>query len=199
MRYLTLLAAAFMLVATALTTTLRAEAKVGEAAPAFSLTDQEGKAVTLADFAGKVVVLEWFNDGCPYVQKHYKEGHMNNLAAQYKEKGVVWIAVNSTNTTTNEKNKAIATKWTINRSILNDASGATGKAYGAKTTPDMFVIGTDGKIAYKGAIDSTSDSETSSIAASTNYVAKALDETLAKTAVSTPETKPYGCSVKYAK
>jgi peroxiredoxin len=199
MRYATLFAAALMLLATTATSTVRAEAKVGDAAPAFSLTDQDGKTVSLADFAGKVVVLEWINDQCPYVQKHYKEGHMNNLAAQYKDKGVVWLAINSTSSTSDEKNKAIASKWSITRPILNDASGATGKAYGAKTTPHMYVIGTDGKLAYKGAIDSNNDSETSSIASATNYVAKALDETLAGTAVSTPETKPYGCSVKYAK
>jgi peroxiredoxin len=199
MRYATLFAAALMLLATTVTSTVRAEAKVGDAAPAFSLTDQDGKTVSLADFAGKVVVLEWFNDQCPYVQKHYKEGHMNNLAAQYKDKGVVWLAINSTSSTSNEKNKAIASKWSVSRPILNDASGATGKAYGARTTPHMYVIGTDGKLAYKGAIDSNNDSETSSIASATNYVARALDETLAGTAVSTPETKPYGCSVKYAK
>jgi peroxiredoxin len=199
MRYATLFAAALMLLATTATSTVRAEAKVGDAAPAFSLTDQDGKTVSLADFAGKVVVLEWINDQCPYVQKHYNEGHMNNLAAQYKDKGVVWLAINSTSSTSDEKNKAIASKWSITRPILNDASGATGKAYGAKTTPHMYVIGTDGKLAYKGAIDSNNDSETSSIASATNYVAKALDETLAGTAVSTPETKPYGCSVKYAK
>ncbi len=174
-----------------------AEAKVGEAAPAFSLQDQDGKAVSLDEHKGKVVVLEWFNEECPFVVKHYKTGNMNALAAKYAEKDVVWIAVNSSNFTTNDKNKAIAEKWSIKHPILNDANGATGKAYDAKTTPDMFIINKDGKVAYKGAIDSIKDSDSESIAKATNYVAKALDEVLADTAVSQAETKPYGCSVKY--
>ncbi|HEV7300981.1 MAG TPA: thioredoxin family protein [Tepidisphaeraceae bacterium] len=177
----------------------KADVKVGDMAPSFTLEDQNGKTHSLSDYAGKVVVLEWFNDECPYVQKHYKEGHMNALAKQYEGKEVVWLAVNSSNFTANDKNKSIAEKWSIDRPILNDASGATGKAYGAKTTPDMFVIGTDGKVLYKGAIDNNSDSETSSIASAENHVAKALDEVLADKPVTKAETKPYGCSVKYAK
>ena len=106
-------------------------------------------------------------------------------------------SINSTSSTTNEKNKAIAQKWSIERPILNDASGTTGKAYEAKTTPDMFIINTDGKLVYKGAIDSIKDADTESLAKAVNYVDKALDETLAGSAVSEPETKPYGCSVKY--
>jgi len=192
-------AAALMLVATAAVSTVKAEAKVGAAAPAFSLTDQDGKTVSLADLKGKIVVLEWFNEECPYVVKHYKEGHMNALANQYKDKDVVWIAINSTKGKDDAKNKDIAGKWSIERPILNDAKGEIGKAYGAKTTPHMFVINAEGNVAYKGAIDDNSDSDTSSIASSTNHVKKALDETLAGTAVSTSETKPYGCSVKYAK
>ena len=196
MRSFTLFAAAALMLVGTLTNFASAAVKVGDAAPSFTLQDQDGKTHSLSDFAGKVVVLEWFNDQCPYVKKHYKEGHMNKLAEQYKAKGVVWLAINSSDFTTNEKNKEIAGKWTIDRPILNDASGETGKAYGAKTTPDMFVIGTDGKVLYKGAIDSNSDSETSSIASSENYVAKALDEVLDNKYVTKTESKPYGCSVK---
>jgi peroxiredoxin len=177
----------------------RAEAKVGEAAPSFSLQDQDGKTVSLSDFAGKIVVLEWFNDECPFVQKHYKTGAMNATAEKYKADGVVWLAINSSHFTTNDKNKEIAGKWNIARPILNDASGTTGKAYNAKTTPGMYVIGKDGKLAYSGAIDSNDDSDTESLSGATNYVAKALDEMLADKPVSTPETKSYGCSVKYKK
>ena len=193
----TSLIALALMVTASFTGFARAEAKVGEAAPSFSLQDQNGKTVSLEDFKGKVVVLEWFNDECPFVVKHYKTGNMNSVASKYAGKDVVWIAINSTKTTTNEKNKEIAGKWSIDRPILNDADGTTGKAYDAKTTPDMFVIGKDGKLLYKGAIDSVKDTETDSIAGATNYVAKALDEILADTAVSQPETKPYGCSVKY--
>jgi peroxiredoxin len=186
-----------LMVTASFTAFTRAEAKVGEAAPAFSLQDQNGKTVSLADYKGKVVVLEWFNDQCPFVQKHYKTGNMNNLAAKYAEKDVVWLAINSSHFTSNGDNAKVAKDWSINHPILNDASGATGKAYDAQTSPHMFVIDKEGKIAYKGAIDSIKDEDPESIPKATNYVAKAMDEVLAGTAVSQPETKPYGCSVKY--
>jgi peroxiredoxin len=200
MRFLSLVTLATFAIGSFVSTSMvRAEAKVGEPAPSFTLQDQTGKTVSLSDFVGKVVVLEWFNDQCPFVQKHYKTGAMNNLAAKYGKEGVVWLAVNSSNFTTNDKNAAVAKDWNIDRPILNDASGATGKAYGAKTTPGMYVIGKDGKLLYAGAIDSIDDDETSSLSKATNYVGKALDEILADKPVTTPETKSYGCSVKYKK
>jgi peroxiredoxin len=175
------------------------EAQIGKPAPEWTATCQEGKSHKLSDFAGKIVVLEWFNDQCPYVVKHYSGGHMNKLAKKYMDKGVVWLAVNSSNFTTNEANAKIAGEWKIERPILNDASGQIGKAYGAKTTPHMFIIDKEGKLAYMGAIDSDSSSDSSKIDGATNYVAKALDELLAGQSVSEPQTKAYGCSVKYAK
>lgn len=193
----TTLIALAMMVTASFTSFANAEAKIGEAAPSFSLQDQDGKTVSLDSFKGKVVVLEWFNNECPFVQKHYKTGAMNALAAKYAEKDVVWLGVNSSHFTSNDKNKAIAAEWSIKHPILNDADGKTGKAYDAKTTPDMFIINKDGKLVYKGAIDSIKDEDTESLAKATNFVAKALDEVLADTAVSQPETKPYGCSVKY--
>jgi peroxiredoxin len=177
----------------------RGEAKVGAAAPAFSLQDQSGKSVSLADFKGKIVVLEWFNNECPYVVKHYKLGSMNALASKYAEKGVVWLAINSTKGKTNADNAAIAESWSIKRPILNDADGATGRAYGATRTPQMYIINAEGNIAYMGAIDSDTSSDPSKVEGATNYVAAALDELLAGKTVSRPETKPYGCTVKYAK
>ncbi len=177
----------------------RAGAKVGEAAPAFKLDDQSGQMHSLGDFDGKIVVLEWFNEGCPYVVKHYKNGDMNKLAEKYADKDVVWLAVNSTSGKSNETNKAIAEKWSIDRPILNDADGKVGKAYGATNTPHMFVIDKSGKIAYMGAIDDNDDADPGVIADSKNHVAAALDALLAGKEVETPQTKAYGCTVKYAK
>ena len=174
-----------------------ATAKVGQAAPDFKLMDQDGKPVSLADYKGKVVVLEQFNDQCPYVQKWYKNGDMNKLAAKYKEKGVVWLAVDSSNFTTVAENKQIAAEWKMDRPVLDDHAGTVGKAYGMKTTPDMRVIDKDGTLVYMGGIDSIASTETSDVAKATNYVAKALDEVLAGETVTTPEAKSYGCSVKY--
>jgi peroxiredoxin len=172
---------------------------VGQAAPSFSLEDHEGKTHSLADYQGKVVVLEWFNEGCPYVVKHYKEGHMNKLADQYKSQDVVWLAVNSTKGKDNDHNKKTADKWNMERPILNDSDGKVGKAYGATNTPHMYVIDKEGRIAYMGAIDDNDDSNTASIAGSKNYVSAALDAVLKGESVATPQTKAYGCTVKYAK
>jgi len=174
-------------------------AKVGAPAPAFTLKDQTGKDVSLSDYAGKIVVLEWFNEGCPFVVKHYKQGHMNTLAAKYAEKGVVWLAINSTKSATVESNSKITGEWKINHPILDDAAGTIGKAYAAKTTPHMYVIDAKGVLAYAGAIDSKSSTDSDDIAGSTNYVGKAVDELLAGSNVTESQTKPYGCSVKYAK
>jgi peroxiredoxin len=173
--------------------------KPGDAAPAFTLQDQSGRTVSSDELRGKIVVLEWFNDECPYVVKHYKDGHMNKVADQYIEEGVVWLAIDSTSSHNAAKNKAIAAEWKIDRPILSDASGQIGKAYGSRNTPTMYIIDKEGKLAYRGAIDSKSDADTSSIAGATNYVVVALDEVLAGKPVSTPETKAYGCSIKYAK
>ncbi|MGF1635337.1 MAG: thioredoxin family protein [Phycisphaerae bacterium] len=174
-----------------------AEAKLGAAAPDFKLMDQDGNAVSLSDHRGKIVVLEWFNDQCPFVVKHYKNGDMNNLAQKYTEKGVVWLAIDSSSFSNVEQNKEIAGSWNINRPLLDDAAGNVGKAYGAKTTPHMYVIDAEGNLVYAGAIDSISSANAEDVAKADNHVAKALDELLAGQSVSTPETKPYGCSVKY--
>jgi peroxiredoxin len=171
----------------------------GDPAPTFALQDQTGKTVSLDELKGKVVVLEWFNEECPYVVKHYKGGHMNQLAAKYADKDVVWLAIDSTNGKSVSNVKAIATEWKIERPILLDGSGQVGKSYGSKNTPTMYIIDKEGKVAYRGAIDSNSDSSTESINGATNYVAQALDELLAGKPVSQPQTKAYGCSVKYAK
>jgi peroxiredoxin len=172
-------------------------AEVGQPAPAFSLQDQDGNTVSLEDYKGKVVVLEWFNNECPFVVKFYKNGDMNQIAQSYAEKDVVWLAINSTKGKTNEDNKKIAGEWKIERPILNDSDGATGKAYGATNTPHMFVINADGVLVYKGAIDSIRSADPEDIAKATNHVRAALDEVLEGKTVTVAETIPYGCSVKY--
>src|SRR5262249_3579626 len=133
-------------------------AKVGDVAPAFSLTDTDGKTVTLDQYKGKVVVLEWFNPECPIIVMHHKDNHtFNELYEQYNTKGVVFLAINSSAQGKEgygkELNVKKKTEYKMQYPILLDESGATGKAYDAKTTPHCFVIGADGKIAYNGAID----------------------------------------------
>lgn len=171
-------------------------AMVGEAAPSFELKDQEGKIVSLADFKDKVVVLEWFNDGCPFVQKWYKNGDMNRIATDYNAKGVVWLAVNSTSSAGIDQNKVAAAKFGVLRPILDDADGSVGKKYGARTTPQMYVIN-KGTLVYNGAIDSIRSPDTDDIAKGENYVKEALDEVLAGKPVTKASTPSYGCSVKY--
>ena len=172
------------------------EPKLGEAAPAFTLQDQTGKMVNLSDFAGKVVVLEWLNPECPFVVRHYKAKTMSTLVDKYKDKNVVWLAINSTNTATSEFNGSWVSENSLTYPILNDREGKVGKLYGAKTTPHMYVIDPSGKLVYRGAIDDDPSGQNGG--KGVNYVDQALDEVLAGKAVSVPETKSYGCSVKYA-
>jgi peroxiredoxin len=176
---------------------LAAAPQIGAEAPAFTLQDQTGKSVSLSDYTGKIVVLEWFNENCPFVQRHYKAGDISETANKYAADGVVWLAINSTHDNTNTSNKAADMQWSMNRPILNDASGTVGHAYGATNTPEIFIINKDGKIAYEGAIDNDPQGDKSE--GKVNYPAKALDELLAGKTVSEPETKAYGCTVHYAK
>lgn len=175
-------------------------AKVGAPAPTFTLTDTDGKTFNLADHKGQVVVLEWFNPGCPYVVKHHEK--LDTMTATYgafKDKGVVWVAINSGAPGKEgaglEANKTAKAKWHMEYPVLLDESGAVGKMFGAKTTPHMYIINKDGTLAYAGAIDNDSSAGK---AGDTNYVKQALTQVLAGETVSTPETKPYGCSVKYS-
>jgi peroxiredoxin len=167
-------------------------------APQFTLTNYDGKEVSLADYKDKVVVLEWFNYECPFVVYHYeKPKTMAELADKYKDKDVVWLAVNSTKHLKTKKNKDFAEKHKLTYPILDDRSGKIGRAYSAKTTPHMYIIDAKGKIAYDGGIDNSPMG--SKKEKTVNYVDKALAELTAGKAVSTPKTKPYGCSVKYAR
>jgi peroxiredoxin len=178
-------------------------AVVGEAAPAFTLKDENGKPVSLSDFSGKVVVLEWFNNECPFVQKHYTGGDMNKLAEAYKAKGVVWLAVNSTNPSHYDYLKPAAldgwmkTQGGTPRTTLMDEAGNAGRAYSARTTPQMFVINPEGRVVYAGAIDDKRSANPEDVKGARNHVRAALDESLAGKPVSVAATTPYGCSVKY--
>lgn len=169
---------------------------VGEAAPDFTLADQDGNSVSLSDFEGKVVVLEWLNPDCPFVQRHYKAGTMKSLAETYGGKGVVWLTINSTNYMDAAANAKFKADHGLPYPILVDQSGEVGHLYDAKTTPHMYIIDGAGKLVYVGAID---DDPRGSSDTPANHVTAALDEVLAGKAVSTPETTPYGCSVKYKK
>ena len=170
---------------------------IGAPAPQFSLMDQDGKPVSLAEYAGKTVVLEWTNPECPFVQRHYKAKTMTTLADEYKDKGVVWLAVNSTGSQTPAEDKAWAEQNHLPYPVLNDAAGGVGHMYDAKTTPEMYVITKGGTLAYAGGIDNDPQGEKGT--AATNYVKLALDAVLADKPVPMPKTKSYGCGVHYAK
>jgi peroxiredoxin len=171
--------------------------KVGQAAPAFSLPDQTGTKVSLADFDGRIRVLEWINPDCPFVKRHYAAETMEKLADRYRDKGVVWLTVNSTHYMDREANAKFHAAHDLPYPILVDSNGEAGKRYGARTTPHMFIVDRTGTVVYAGAIDD--DPRGGSGGKATNHVAAALDELLAGKAVTTAETRPYGCSVKYAK
>jgi len=165
-------------------------------APAFRLTSFCGETADLSDYRGKIVVLEWLNFECPFVMYHYRQPNtMVRLANKYKDDNVVWLAVNSTSHTTAEANKDFAEKHKLPYLILDDRSGEVGHAYGAKTTPHMYVIDARGNIVYEGAIDNSPMGNRKE--GVINYVDQALTELTSGKAVSTPSTKPYGCSVKY--
>jgi peroxiredoxin len=177
---------------------------VGKPAPDFKLQDLSGKEVALASFKGKVVVLEWFNPGCPFVQKSHSKASLVDTAKRHGDAGVVWLAINSgaegKQGADVASNTAAAKKWKMTHPILRDPTGATGKAYGATNTPHMFVIDPTGIVVYGGAIDNSPDAEGQSPTGGTliNYVDAALEALAAGRPVATPVTKAYGCSVKYA-
>jgi peroxiredoxin len=177
--------------------------QVGSAAPEFSLPDAKGKTHSLSQYKGKYVVLEWFNPECPFVKKHYGGGNMQNLQKEFTGKGVVWLTIDSNAPGTEgslsaEQAEKVMTSWkTQQTGLLLDPDGKVGRAYGAKNTPGMVVINPEGKIVYQGAIDSKATPNAADIPSSTNYVKAALEESLAGKPVSNPQTKPYGCSVKY--
>jgi peroxiredoxin len=187
----------------AATAIANAEVSIGQPAPDFTLTNCEGKKVSLSDYKGKVVVLEWVNHGCPFVVKHYGSGNMQKLQADATAKGVVWLSICSSapgkqgHATPADAQKKCAETQSAATAYLFDESGEVGKTYSAKVTPEMYAIDTNGVLVYHGAIDDKKSTNPGDIAGAKNYVAAALDEVLAGKPVSTPKTDAYGCSVKY--
>lgn len=180
-----------------------AVAAVGQPAPAFTARDTTGRAVSLADYKGKTVVLEWVNPGCPYVQKHYRSANMQGTQREAVGKGVVWLTINSTTTEHHDYlAPAALADWMKSQqaaasATLMDADGKVGRAYGARTTPHMYVIDTKGTLVYAGAIDNRPSASPSDVAGATNHVKVALAETLAGKPVTVAQTRAYGCSIKY--
>lgn len=179
--------------------------KVGAPAPGFSLPDSQGKTESLNNFKGKYVVLEWFNPGCPFVQKHYKSDNMQALQKEFTAKGVVWLTIDSSapgeegNLSPEDARKQIS-EWKMNSSaLLLDPDGKVGHEYRATNTPHMFIIDPSGKLIYSGAIDDKPTPDPATIKTASNYVRAALDEAMSGKAVTTPTSRAYGCSVKYAR
>lgn len=176
---------------------------VGQPAPDFKLVSTDGRPVRLSDFRGKHVVLEWTNPGCPFVRKHYGADNMQATQREAATMGVIWLAINSTETGSADYLKpAQLAAWLTEHkasvtATLMDEEGEVGKAYGARTTPHMYIVGPQGTLLYAGGIDSIPSAKVEDIKVATNYVRQALTETLAGKAISAPVTKPYGCSVKY--
>jgi len=178
-------------------------AKVGEPAPDFTGTSSTGKTIHLADYRGKFVVLEWHNNGCPYVKKHYNSGNMQKLQKEWTAKGVVWLTIISSApgkqgyVTAAEQNDYMAKMDATPTAALLDPTGVIGHLYDAKTSPQMVVIDPKGVVIYDGAIDDRPTANPADIEGATNYLNLALEQAMAGTPVATPTTRPYGCSVKY--
>ncbi|KFE68286.1 thioredoxin family protein [Hyalangium minutum] len=169
-------------------------AEVGKPAPAFTLKDETGKEHSLAQYQGKIVVLEWTNPECPFVQRHYKVDTMQNTLKGFDAKKVVWLAVNSTAHNTPDKSAAFKKEEAFTYPVLQDADGKVGHAYGAKTTPHMYVIDEKGVLQYAGAID---DDPRGKNVTPVNHVKTAVDALINGKPVPAATTEPYGCSVKY--
>jgi hypothetical protein len=194
-----------LIACTALTFVAAAAAapSVGQGAPDFTLKDASGKSVKLSDFRGKYVVLEWTNPGCPYVRKHYNSGNMPATQKDATAKGAVWLAINSTERESYDylpPAKLVA--WLQERksqpsAVLMDEQGTAGMAYGARTTPHMYIVDPQGRLVYAGGIDSIPSSNADDIKRAVNYVRQGLDEALAGKPISQATTRPYGCSIKY--
>jgi peroxiredoxin len=181
-----------------------AQAVVGQPAPAFALTDSNGKPHALDEFEGKVVVLEWWNYACPFVGKHYGSGNMQRLQKEWTAKGVAWLTVSSSAPGKQgyvdgaQANAIMKEKAGAPTAVLLDHDGKVGRAYGAKTTPHMFVIDGQGTLVYAGGIDDKPSTDQADIATAKNLVSMALAEVTAGRPVTTATSQSYGCSVKYA-
>src|SRR5579862_8098219 len=178
-------------------------AEVGAAAPSFTLPANNGKNISLDQYRGKYVVLEWTNQGCPFVQKHYGTGNMQATQKWAKEHGVVWLTIDSSAEgkqgymTASQATDLIKDEHMSSDAILLDPDGTVGHEYGAKTTPHMFVIDPKGTLIYNGGIDDKPTPDIEDLKVAKNYVKAALTEAMAGQPVSTPTSRPYGCGIHY--
>lgn len=182
-------------------TSAMAQAVVGNPAPAFTATDTTGKPVTLSDFKGKFVVLEWTNPECPFVGKHYNSGNMPATQKQMTAKGVAWLSIQTTKKN-DDKARAELQAWQKSKNAsptatIIDSDGNVARAYRATATPHMYVVDPQGTLIYAGAIDSKPSANPADIETATNFVSQALDEAMSGKTVSRPSTRAYGCAVKY--
>ena len=181
-----------------------AAVRPGAAAPDFSGTDSNGQTRRLSDFKGKVVVLEWTNDKCPFVGKHYGTNNMQQLQKEATSKGVVWLSIVSSApgqqgyVTANQANDLTKSRNAVPTAVILDPEGEIGRIYNARTTPHMYVVGQNGTMMYMGAIDDAPSSQTADVQKANNYVRTALGEVLNGKPVTTSTTQPYGCTVKYS-
>ena len=179
-------------------------ARVGERAPDFTATDSNGKVHKLSEYQGKFVVLEWSNRGCPYTQKHYNSGNMQRLQQRWTGRGVIWLTVISSApgkqgyVTASEENAYLKQVSAAPTAVLLDPTGAVGHLYEAKTTPQLFIINPQGTLIYNGAIDDRPTTDEADVKGAKNYLTAALEEATSGKPVSSPTSRPYGCSVKYA-
>lgn len=180
-----------------------ADAVVGQPAPAFTLTGTDGQTHSLSEYAGKYVVLEWLNHDCPFVRKHYGGGNMQKLQKKWTAQNVVWLSINSSapgkqgNYPPEEANDLTKEKGAAPTAVLLDPDGTVGRAYGAKTTPHMYIVDPKGVLIYAGGIDDKPSTDPADVAGARNHVDQALTEALAGKPVTVATSTPYGCSVKY--
>jgi peroxiredoxin len=195
---------AVLATAVALASSTGTAARVAEPAPGFTAMDSNGKQQSLGDFRGRIVVLEWHNLDCPFVKKHYGTDNMQALQREWTGKGVAWLTIISSapgqqgHLTAEQANEHFAEQKGAQTAVLLDPEGTVGRLYEAKTTPHMFVIDPEGRLVYNGAIDDKPTADVADVLTAKNYLSAALSEAAAGKPVSSPTSRPYGCSVKYA-
>ena len=183
---------------------LWAAARVGEPSPAFTATATAGSSVSLADYRGKLVILEWTNHECPYVRKHYETGNMQALQKEATGQGVIWLSIISSalneqgHVTPGQADELTATRKASPTAVLLDPQGKVGRLYGATNTPHMYIVDKAGMLVYAGAIDDRPTSRKADVQGANNYVRAALQAVTAGQPVKTPVTRAYGCTVKYS-
>ncbi len=176
---------------------------IGQLAPDFTGTDSNGATVRLADLRGKVVVLEWTNDGCPFVRKWYNSDAMQTLQREAAAGGAVWLSIISSppgeqgHADGPRANELTRTRKAAPAHVLLDPRGAIGRIYGAEVTPHMFIITAAGELAYMGGADSIATNKVEDLPKATPYARNALQAVLANRKVENAVTRPYGCTVKY--